>query len=141
MSSKYDVPKINELQHKILLRALRYYALGLVEQLKAQGPIMGHNPANEYLEECFTLYKRLRDRPKGKPERFWWVTGYNQRLETIRIELLTDGAMGSLSVVADISALVASGDNVQLRFAVDSDNAGSVNYTTSFVIVLIYKMS
>ena len=51
MSAKYNVPKINELQHKILLRALRYYILGLVEQLKAQPPIMGHNPANEYLEE------------------------------------------------------------------------------------------
>lgn len=90
MSSKYDVPKINELQQKILLRSLRYYILRLVEQLKEERPITRHSPASEYLEDCMTLYKRLRDKKKGKPQRFWWMTNYDGRLFEIERELWRD---------------------------------------------------
>lgn len=50
------------------------------------------------------------------------------------------GAMGGLNLPIDITDDVASGNKVDFRFQVDSDNAGEVNYTTSFVVVLVYKM-
>lgn len=54
--------------------------------------------------------------------------------------LAADGAMGAWSAPIDIAALVASGDKLDFRFQVDSDSAGSVNYTTSFVVLLVYRM-
>ena len=56
------------------------------------------------------------------------------------LALAADGAMGPWSFPIDISALVASGDKLEFRFAVDSDDAASVNYTTSFLVVLVYTM-
>lgn len=50
-----------------------------------------------------------------------------------------DGGMGSWTMPIDITDSVASGDKLEFRFAVDSDNAGSMNYTTSFLVTLIYK--
>lgn len=55
--------------------------------------------------------------------------------------LALDGAMGAWSAPIDIAALVASGDKLDFRFQVDSSDAGSVNYTTSFVILLVYGMA
>ena len=55
--------------------------------------------------------------------------------------LSIEAAMGSLTLPYDISALVATGDKLEFRFAVDSDDAGSVNYTTSFIVVLVYRMA
>jgi len=54
--------------------------------------------------------------------------------------LAADGTPDSWGYPIDISALVATGDKLQFRFAVDSDNAGSINYTTSFLVVLVYRM-
>lgn len=55
--------------------------------------------------------------------------------------LSTEASMGNLTLPIDISALVDSGDKLEFRFQVDSDNAGSVNYTTSFLVVLVYRMA
>jgi len=54
--------------------------------------------------------------------------------------LAADGAPDSWGYPIDIAALVASGSKLQFRFVVDSDNANSVNYTTSFLVVLVYRM-
>jgi len=54
--------------------------------------------------------------------------------------LAADGTSDSWGYPIDISALVASEDKLQFRFAVDSDQAASVNYTTSFLVVLVYRM-
>jgi len=51
-----------------------------------------------------------------------------------------DGAVDSWTHPIDVTAIVSSGVQVEFRFAVDSDNAGSVNYTTSFLLVLVYRM-
>jgi len=51
-----------------------------------------------------------------------------------------DGGSDSWSCPVDVTAIVSSGVQVEFRFAVDSDNAGSVNYTTSFVLNLVYRM-
>ena len=56
------------------------------------------------------------------------------------MSLAGDGAVDSWAYPIDISAIVSSGDKLELRFTVTSDNAGSVNYTTSFLVVLVYKM-
>ncbi len=55
--------------------------------------------------------------------------------------LSTEASMGNLALPIDITALVASGDKLEFRFQVDSDDAGSVNYTTSFIVVLVYRMA
>ncbi len=55
--------------------------------------------------------------------------------------LSTEASMGNLTLPYDISTLVASGDKLEFVFQVDSDNAGSVNYTTSFIVVLVYRMA
>lgn len=54
--------------------------------------------------------------------------------------LPVEGAVANWVMPIDISALVASGDKLEFRFTVTSDNAGSVNYTTSFIVVLVYTM-
>jgi hypothetical protein len=54
--------------------------------------------------------------------------------------LPADGAGDAWGYPIDITALVAPGDKLNFRFQVDSDNAGSVNYTTSFLVVLVYRM-
>lgn len=55
--------------------------------------------------------------------------------------LSTEASMGNLTLPYDITALVASGDKLEFVFQVDSDNAGSVNYTTSFIVLLVYRMA
>jgi len=54
--------------------------------------------------------------------------------------LAADGTSDSWAQPIDITTLVASGNKLQFRFAVDSDQAASVNYTTSFLVVLVYRM-
>lgn len=54
--------------------------------------------------------------------------------------LAVEGAVANWVMPIDISALVASGDKLEFLFTVDSDNAGSVNYTTSFIVILVYTM-
>lgn len=52
-----------------------------------------------------------------------------------------DGAGDSWCGAIDVTATVAtSGLAYDFRFQVDSDNAGSVNYTTGFTLVLVYHM-
>lgn len=51
-----------------------------------------------------------------------------------------DGVVDSIAQPLDISAIVKSGKKYEFRFVVESDNAGGVYYTTSFVLVLVYKM-
>jgi hypothetical protein len=52
-----------------------------------------------------------------------------------------DGASDSWCGAVDVSALVdASGSVYDFHFVVDSDNAGAVNYTTNFVLVLVYNI-
>lgn len=51
------------------------------------------------------------------------------------------GAGDSWTGAIDVGATVdASGSTYTFRFEVDSDNAGAVNYTTGFVLVLVYTM-
>jgi len=52
-----------------------------------------------------------------------------------------DGATDMLTLPIDVTAIVSSGVQVEFRFAVDSDNAGSINYTTSFILALVYRMA
>jgi len=54
--------------------------------------------------------------------------------------LAAEGVTATWSMPFDISALVDSGDKLEFRFAVDSNDAASVNYTTSFLVVLVYRM-
>ncbi|GAH62885.1 unnamed protein product, partial [marine sediment metagenome] len=51
-----------------------------------------------------------------------------------------DGAGDAWAQPLDVSDIVESGSKYEFRFQVDSDDAGEVHYTTSFVLVLIYKM-
>jgi len=52
-----------------------------------------------------------------------------------------DGAGDGWSGAIDVTTLVdASGSVYTFRFQVDSDNAGAVNYTTNFVLVLVYRI-
>jgi len=51
-----------------------------------------------------------------------------------------DGAVDTWAQPIDVTAIVSSGVQVEFRFEVDSDNAGSVNYTTSFLLALVYRM-
>jgi len=51
-----------------------------------------------------------------------------------------DGSVDSWAQPVDVTAVVSSGVQVEFRFEVDSDNAGSVNYTSSFLLVLVYRM-
>jgi hypothetical protein len=54
--------------------------------------------------------------------------------------VVLDGAGDSWAQPLDVSAIVESGKKYEFRFQVDSDNAGEVHYTTSFVLVLVYRM-
>jgi len=51
-----------------------------------------------------------------------------------------DGSVDSWAHPIDVTAIVSSGVQIEFRFEVDSDNAGSVNYTTSFLLTLVYRM-
>jgi hypothetical protein len=52
-----------------------------------------------------------------------------------------EGASDSLCVSVDVSSLVdEDGAVYDFRAQVQSDNAGAVNYTTTFVMALVYKM-
>jgi len=52
-----------------------------------------------------------------------------------------DGAGDGWTGAVDVSTLVTTSNVAyDFRFVVDSDNAGSVNYTTGFVLVLVYHM-
>jgi len=52
-----------------------------------------------------------------------------------------DGSSDSWCGVADVSTLVdASGSTYTFRFVVDSDDANAVNYTTNFVLVIVYSI-
>ncbi len=71
--------------------------------------------------------------------------GYGDLLDLTAAQSLgmvnLDGAADGLAVAVDVTALVAtSGATYDFRFQVDSDDAGAVNYTTSFVLVLVYTM-
>ncbi len=51
------------------------------------------------------------------------------------------GAGDGLCLSVDVTALVdASASTYLFKHIVDSDNAGAVNYTSSFVLVLVYKI-
>ena len=51
------------------------------------------------------------------------------------------GASDGWSGAIDVTSLVdTTGAQYDFRFVVDSDNAGAVNYTTGFVLVLVYKI-
>lgn len=65
------------------------------------------------------------------------------------IDLTTDPPMGLVALDGagdawvhplDVSDIVESGSKYEFRFVVDSDDANEVHYTTSFVLVLVYKM-
>lgn len=71
--------------------------------------------------------------------------GYGDQLDLTAQDSLglvnLDGAADGLCVAVDVTTLVdASGAVYDFRFVVNSDNAGAVNYTTSFVLVLVYTM-
>lgn len=51
-----------------------------------------------------------------------------------------DAVVDSMAQPLDVSDIVESGKRYEFRFRVESDNAGSVYYTTSFVLVLVYNM-
>jgi hypothetical protein len=50
---------------------------------------------------------------------------------------VTDGWVGAVDVTTLVNASAAQYD---FRFVVDSDDAGAVNYTTSFALVLVYSL-
>lgn len=50
------------------------------------------------------------------------------------------GAAGGFSQPLDVTMIIEDGSSYRFRFAVDSDNAGQVHYTTSFVLLLVYTM-
>ncbi len=51
------------------------------------------------------------------------------------------GAVATFAVPIDVTSTVdTSGVQYDFRFVVDSDNAGSVNYTSSFVLIIIYSV-
>lgn len=52
-----------------------------------------------------------------------------------------DGAMASFTIVCDVTTTVdTSGEAVGFQWLCDSDNAGAINYTSNFMLVLIYSM-
>ncbi len=66
------------------------------------------------------------------------------------IDLTAQDAMGMVNLIGaadgvcaskDVTALVdASGSTYLFKFIVTASNAGAVNYTSSFVLVLVYKI-
>ncbi|MBA7590463.1 hypothetical protein ES708_32583 [subsurface metagenome] len=71
--------------------------------------------------------------------------GYLDQLDMAAVDSLglvnLDGAADGLCVAVDVTVLVDTSAAVyDFRFVVDSDHAGAVNYTTSFVLVLVYTM-
>jgi len=58
-------------------------------------------------------------------------------LGLVALDAAADGWCGAIDVTALVDTSAAAYD---FRFQVDSDNAGAVNYTTSFVLVLVYTM-
>jgi hypothetical protein len=51
-----------------------------------------------------------------------------------------DGSTDAAILTADVTALVTASDTYTFRFVVDSDNAGSVTYTSSFTLAIVYTM-
>jgi len=52
-----------------------------------------------------------------------------------------DGACANFAIVCDVTATVdTSAVQYDFKWLVDSDNAGAVNYTSNFVLVIIYSM-
>lgn len=52
-----------------------------------------------------------------------------------------DGATATFAIVCDVTATVdTSGSAYTIRWQVDSDNAGAVNYTSNFVLIMLYSM-
>ena len=51
-----------------------------------------------------------------------------------------DAVVDSMAQPLDVSAIIETGSKYEFRFVVESDNAGAVYYTTSFVLVLVYRM-
>ena len=73
------------------------------------------------------------------------VGGYTDLLDLTAATTLglaaLDGVSDAYCVAIDVTAKVdASAVQYDFRFVVDSDNAGSVNYTTGFVLVLVYTI-
>jgi len=71
--------------------------------------------------------------------------GYGDLLDLTAVDSLAmvnvDGATDGWCGAIDVTALVdTSGAAYDFRFEVDSDNAGNVNYTCGFVLVLVYTM-
>jgi len=71
--------------------------------------------------------------------------GYGDLLDLSAVDSLglvnLDGAADGWCGAIDVTALVdASGSVYDFRFVVTSDHAGAVNYTTSFVLILVYTM-
>ncbi len=71
--------------------------------------------------------------------------GYVDQLDLSAIDAIglvnLDGATDGWCGAIDVTTLVnTSGAVYDFRFVVRSDNAGSVNYTTCFTLVLIYTM-
>lgn len=65
----------------------------------------------------------------------------NLTVQTTLSMVNVDGASDGWSGSVDVTTLVnASAVQYDFRFVVDSDNAGAVNYTCSFVLVLVYRM-
>lgn len=54
--------------------------------------------------------------------------------------VVLDGAGDTFAQPLDVSAIVESGKKYEFRFQVDSDDAGEVHYTSSFVLILVYTM-
>lgn len=51
-----------------------------------------------------------------------------------------DGAMATFAIACDVSATVNGAATYTFRWQCDSDNAGAVNYTSNFVLVITYSM-
>ena len=71
--------------------------------------------------------------------------GYVSQLDLTAIDAIglvnLDGATNGWCGAIDVTTLVdESGAAYDFRFVVTSDNAGSVNYTTCFTLVLVYTM-
>lgn len=58
-------------------------------------------------------------------------------LALVNIDGSGDGWIGAIDVTTLVDESAAQYD---FRFVVDSDNAGAVNYTTAFALVLVYKI-
>lgn len=71
--------------------------------------------------------------------------GYSDALDltaVVPISLVdVAGAVATFAVAIDVTSTVdTSGVQYDFRFMVDSDNAGSVNYTSNFVLILTYSV-